>query len=353
MTRGIEIARHSAIRRGLAFIYAAACKPEYFSEHGADFLCCFYCISNTSNDAEFRELARVMGRERARRWRQENSRVPAGATADDVATLVFGSDAATRMGVRDPEFRKQLQNRARGFSSHDYLYFDPAIEPPPTDVPMDCDCGAENARGRTTCRRCRSELSMMSAYWVWLVALTVTYAGERHGVRLGASFSDVLKWLPAMRPYPRPGRNEAASDFYWALYAVTHVIYTLNDYSAFKLQPSWLPDEYAFLRRNLTHPIETNDPEMLGEFLDSLKSFGLAETHPLIRKGMKYLLASQNEDGSWGNPTAEDIYERYHSTWTAIDGLREYAWRGQRPSAPTIPALVHVSLTNGKARHRP
>jgi hypothetical protein len=72
------------------------------------------------------------------------------------------------------------------------------------------------------------------------------------------------------------------------------------------------------------------DPEMLGEFLDALKSFGLSESHPLILEGMRYLLTQQNSDGSWGDSEVEDIYYRYHPTWTAIDGLREYAWRGQR-----------------------
>lgn len=342
MTRGIKIAKHdSAIKRGLAFIYGSARGPENFSLYGADYLCCFYCISNTSSDPDFRHLARVMGRERARQWRQEYSQVPRDATADDVADLVFGSDAADRLGVRDQAFKKQLRNIAGDFNSRDYLLFDPAIEAPPADVPVDCHCGAANPRGRKTCRRCRKTLTMNSAYWIWLFALTRTYTGERHGVRLGASFAEVLKWLPDMRPYPSPERNRDGSDFYWAIYAVTHVVYTLNDYSSYKLQPAWLPDEYAFLKRNLTQAIEMDDPEMLGEFLDTLKSFGLAETHPLIRKGMDYLLTSQNEDGSWGNPDAEDIYERYHPTWTAVDGLREYAWRGERLSLQRVRPLLN------------
>ena len=34
---------------------------------------------------------------------------------------------------------------------------------------------------------------------------------------------------------------------------------------------------------------------------------------------------SQNKDGSWGDVTDKDIYQRYHPTWTAVDGLRDYA----------------------------
>jgi hypothetical protein len=143
-----------------------------------------------------------------------------------------------------------------------------------------------------------------------------------------------------MRPYPNRSRHGDGLDFYWSIYAVTHVVYTLNDYSAYQLSPSWLPDEYAFLKRNLTEAIKMEDPEALGEFLDCLKSFGLAENHPLIRKGLDYLLSCQNSDGSWGEPNADDIYVRFHSTWTAIDGLREYNWRGKRLSFQRLKPLL-------------
>jgi hypothetical protein len=37
-------------------------------------------------------------------------------------------------------------------------------------------------------------------------------------------------------------------------------------------------------------------------------------------------LSSQNADGSWGDVHEPDVHKRYHTAWTAIDGLREYAW---------------------------
>jgi hypothetical protein len=74
-----------------------------------------------------------------------------------------------------------------------------------------------------------------------------------------------------------------------------------------------------------------------------LKSFGLGDSNRLIVKGMKYLLATQNADGSWGDMEAEDVYERYHPTWTAIDGLRAYAWRGTRLSFPKVAPLLRTT----------
>lgn len=346
MSRDQLVGRDLAIKRGMEFIYRTACDPENFEMYGYDYLCCFYCIASTSKDLELRRMARNMGRERALQWRRDHPNVPADADADDIAYLVLGSDSADQLGVRDSRLKKQIRGVAKRFAAKDYLGFDATTEPPPKDVPEECACGDYNPRGRKTCRECKRRLIMMSAYGVWLDALIRTYMGERYGVRLGAAFADVIKWLPTMRPYPtyEDGDNP---DFYSAVYAVTHVVYTLNDYSFYNLSPSWLPHEYAFLKRNLRLAIVMEDPEAMGEFLDTLKSFGLPEDHALIVKGTTYLLEQQNSDGSWGDMDADDIYRRYHPTWTAIDGLREYAWRGEGLSFPQVRPLL---AGDGKSR---
>jgi hypothetical protein len=170
-------------------------------------------------------------------------------------------------------------------------------------------------------------------------ALTRTYVSERCGILFGARYADVLKWLPAMRPYPVAG-HENVEFLRDAVYAVTHIVYTLNDYSTYRLRPGWLPREFVFLKANVAAACERKDPEVLGELLDSLKAFGLRATHPLIMRGTKYLLEEQNEDGSWGDPDEENIRTRCHTTWTAIDGLRTYAWRGERVSRPEVKSML-------------
>jgi hypothetical protein len=330
--------RDFAIRRGLDFIHRTACDPENFALYGFDYLFCFYCIASTSSDVELRRRALHLGRQLARQWRREHPEMPNDIEADDVATLIIGSYAADRLGVRDDSLKQQLREVAGDFTSHDYFCFDPDTEPPPKDVPDECECGAYNPRGRKTCLGCKKRLTMMSSYGVWLDALTRTYIGERY-VHFGASFADVIKWLPSMRPYPKfdDGNNP---DYHWAVFAVTHVVYTLNSYSLYHLSPSWLPEEFAFLKRNLKQAIVLKDPEMMGESLDTLKSFGLPGDHPLICKGLRFLLSQQNADGSWGDTEAEDIYQRYHPTWTAIDGLRDYRWRGERLSFKRLKPLL-------------
>src|ERR1043166_1021159 len=90
---------------------------------------------------------------------------------------------------------------------------------------------------------------MFSPYAVWLDALIYSYTGERSGIKLGAPYAEVIKWLPAMRNYREYSDDD--DDYYWSIYAVTHVIYTLNDYGSYKLDPQWLPKEFAFLKHNL------------------------------------------------------------------------------------------------------
>jgi hypothetical protein len=100
----------------------------------------------------------------------------------------------------------------------------------------------------------------------------------------------------------------------------------VNDYNAHPVSRDALPDEFAFLKTHVMDRQILNDGEMLGEFMDTLRAFGLTTRDEIIQRGFAELLSRQNPDGSWGDLASRDIYDRYHPTWTAIDGLREYRW---------------------------
>jgi hypothetical protein len=350
-SRFTEAWRKRAIMRGLRFIYRASLKRENFEDHGDDFLWCFYTLSEAVRDDNFRREARRMGVERAYHWRHEHPVVPANADAGLISDLVFGNDAAESLGVRDEQFREQLKLAASRFNARDYLLFDPVQEPPPVDVPDECDyCGADdNPRGSRLCHVCRKPLVIRTRYDVWYDALISTYAGDHSGIELGAHYVDVLKWLPSMRPYSaKPSRN--SDEFFDSVYAVTHVVYTLNGYSQYNLSPELLPQEFAFLRANLKKAIALNDADMLGEIMDSLRAFGLTTNDPLIRMGMEYYLSRQNADGSWGRRKERDIYLRYHTTWNAVAGLSEYSWKGEGFSFPEVRPLLESWARAGNGR---
>jgi hypothetical protein len=336
---GPPAGREASIKRGLDFIYRTANKPEGFDNYGSLLVCCFALMGATSRDASLRRLARSRAQKLAQRWSRAHPVVPPDATADLVLDFVLVRYALRRLGLRDVALNEQIRTAAKRFSAQDLLGFNPLSEPPANDLPYPCDCGLKNQRGRTFCKQCRRRLEIQSRYRVWMRALASTYVSGRSGIVFGARYLDVLKWLPTMRPYPG-GAPENVESLRDAVYAVTHIVYTLNDYGTYRLRPGWLPREFAFLKANVANACERKDPEVLGELLDSLKAFGLRASHPLIMRGTRYLLAEQNEDGSWGDLDEENIRTRCHTTWTAIDGLRTYAWRGERLRRPEIKSIL-------------
>jgi len=336
-----------AIRRGLDFVYKTAKDGKNFAEYGSDYLWCFYTIAAATSDRDLKARAARMAQERAREWRRIHPRVPENADVEDIADLVFGALAADSLGLRSEPMKRDLARAAGGFSPRDFLRFDPATEPIPIDVPEACSwCEANNAAGSARCRKCMSALGpRMDPYDVLCDAVIATYTGERYGVLLGGRLADVLQWVPRMRPYPK--FEAATREQYEAVaYAITHIVYGLNDYTFSKIKPEWLPQEYEFLLGHLKQNIATNDAETMGEFLDTLMSFGLTTEHALIRTGIEYLLSAQNADGSWGDAGDKDIYKRYHPTWTSLNGLMDYAFpKGQGVSFPD--ALRAVQGTSG------
>ena len=332
-------ARDAAVERGLDFIYRFGGRREHFANYGSFLICCFALVSATSRNAKLRQLGRERAKQLLRRWSRLHPSLPSDATPDLLLEFVLVRYAQNRIGLRDQASAAQIRTVAQGFSAADLLGFEPDNEPPPEDLPYPCVCTFQNLRGRKTCKQCKRCLRIQSRYRVWMEALANTYIAERCGVQFGSSYADVLKWVPFMRPYPMSGEGdeELVRD---ALYAVTHVVYTLNDYNTYRLSPRWLPQEFAYLKANVPSACGQHDPELLGELLDSLKAFGLSARNPLIQRGTRYLLTTQNEDGSWGDPEEDNLRTRCHTTWTAIDGLRDCAWRGQRLSRPDLKPVL-------------
>lgn len=354
-SRFTEADRKRAILRGLQFIYRTALELKNFEDYGQDYLWCFYTLSAAVLDRDVRRMARRMGMERARFWRRTHRFVSPDADAAAISTLAYGNDAADSLGVYDTELTRQLKRAALRFKARDYLLFDPLKESPPADVPDDCKrCGASNVRGAKVCFVCRTPLIMRTRYDVWYDALITAYVAERSGINLGARYLDVLKWLPTLRPY-RARPEDLSEEFHDTIYAITHIVYTLNNYSQYKLSPQLLPQEFEFLKTNFKAAIDDNDDDMLGEFMDSLRAFGLTSNDPSIRAGMEYYLSHQNPDGSWGDEKEKDIYLRYHPTWNAIAGLSEYAWKSEGLSFPEVKPWLEKwarAETNNSSRLR-
>ena len=254
----------------------------------------------------------------------------------------MAEQSAHAIGQRDPVFRKRLRSALRLSDIVGCMRFDPRIEPPPADIPDDCSrCGSENARGRRSCACCGKKLDFLSRYSVWLQSLVVTHHFMRCGPVGSGMYENAVQWIRTMRPYPS-GDVMEDSEVWEAVYAVTHVIYTLNDYSRRKLSSRWLEPEYEYLRTALPQALSGEDCDLVGECVDTLASFGLSRKGRVLQPGVRFLEQTQNDDGSWGSPTDDD-HTRIHTTWAAIDGIREHCWRGRQVNGSGIARRIHAT----------
>ena len=62
---------------------------------------------------------------------------------------------------------------------------------------------------------------------------------------------------------------------------------------------------------------------LVGEFIEVLRCFGARDDDPLVRAGITFLLAQQDEDGLWDNADSKDQYTVYHATMVGVQAL----WR--------------------------
>jgi hypothetical protein len=328
--------RLRAARRGLQLLRRLARRETTFAKYSGHLLLAFYFIATTSRDAELRRMALATGRERARHWTRQWHRKRQSREADTVVDEICASYAAEQLGISHRQIRRDLEAAVARHSPHELLGFDPRAGSIPRDIPEACKCGVVNERGRRRCRKCRRRLTGRSRYEVWYQALINAYFCEQYGLQLPVSYSDVLSLLQTLRPYPQP-RSRCYRD---AIYAVTHIVYTLNDYNRSRLPARFLGRERAFLKASMSWAIRQGQADTVGEIVDSLAGCGLADTDPQMMKGRAFILEKQRADGGWGDE--HDEYGRFHSVWTCIDGLRDYRWR---PTSTSASQRARVLLT--------
>ena len=126
---------------------------------------------------------------------------------------------------------------------------------------------------------------------------------------------------------------------------MTHIVYTLNDYNRSRLPPRLLRRERAFLKASMAWAIKQGEADTVGEIVDSLAGCGLDDTDARMMNGRAFILEQQRADGGWGDE--DDEYGRFHSVWTCIDGLRDYAWRTELEGIDALFAGHHRAVLHG------
>jgi squalene-hopene/tetraprenyl-beta-curcumene cyclase len=89
-------------------------------------------------------------------------------------------------------------------------------------------------------------------------------------------------------------------------------------WAAFDVDNNWVPLSYVpFADHNAM--LDPACPDITGRVLEALCAYGYDSAHPAIGKGIKYLLAAQEQDGSWfGRWGVDYIY----GTFLALRGLQ-------------------------------
>jgi hypothetical protein len=132
------------------------------------------------------------------------------------------------------------------------------------------------------------------------------------------------------------GERESLGSLEDRTYLATHVVYVLSDFNQSRLPEALLRPVVRHLERAAPHYLAADDVETLGEVADALKIVGRTYRCPLVRRIVAHLLRRQNQDGSWGDPKTRDSYRRYHTTWTAFNGLLEYRFTRRGIQDPVI-----------------
>lgn len=298
--------RRTAQLRGLSFLSDYALEDACWSECAAEVVYMFFHLATRPRPCDFTRRARPLSRHAARRWLADHPRLPRRASAEDVVfRYAYGAYTTIRVGLDTRALCGDLAAEARTIRWRDFFGFDPKREPPPTTDE-------------------------------WQYAMVGAHIAQGAGMRPGSSVREIAAWRPVMQPYPRP-RRRLTSAGWSAFYAVTHLIYVLNDYSLYLLPRERFLAEVEFLRAACEVAIVDDDVEGIGEAVDALLTLGDTERDPLIARARRKILALQNRDGSWGS-RSDEPYTRLHKTWVALDGLTRYGRRETR--RPRLPVRV-------------
>jgi len=202
------------------------------------------------------------------------------------------------------------------------------------------------------CQNCGAELHETPDFEGMCEAVVWTSVFEDIGVPLEACdgmavLVDVLPLIKHLRPYK--GISLLGRDLYrLQCYFITHLAYILGGWGRIncKAQREMLNEEIVFLLLNMDTVIRMKDPELVGEFVQALHIFGFHDSHPIMERGHRFLLHSENKT-CWAGARST-FYKRYHSAYCGIIGLSDFQFqKGRKMPQKWIDAFTsHAPSSN-------
>lgn len=289
---------NDSLLAGLRWLLNDALDPH--SPALSDPLQVFLILSQAAKDPALRRLGREVGPMLARRFL---ARVPLPRASHDPASLTdlaAGLHFAQAFGVPVPErLRRALVSAIRGAGPR-LLH-------------------REHPRSET--RRL-------------LDALVDLYFLHRLGLPSPRPYAEVIAEVRRFPLTVAPG--DTARTLEERTYLATHLLYVLSDFSRDRLAEAEVRHVVRFLEHAAPRFLAAQDLETLGEVADSLRIVGRTREDPLLRRIVLRLLTGQSPDGSFGSATDPRPYVRFHTTWTAVNGLLPHRFESQGPRDPVI-----------------
>ncbi len=291
--------RDNELAAGLYWLLHRALRANAFDL--SDYLQVFLILSYSARDPALRSLGKTVGPVLSRRYLRRAPRPRASHTAEQLFDHAAGLFFTRRFGVKaSAAYVRAVRTAFQGASRRKLLTL---------------------KRKAPTARQL-------------LDGLVDLYFPARLGLPTPMPYAKLL--ARARRFKFRYGSGENLKTLEDRTYLATHLIYVLSAFNHDALRTRDVAGIVAFLRRVALDYLVAGDVETLGEIADCLKITGHDLRDSLLRRIVTMILRKQNPDGSWGDPAARNEYDRYHTTWTAFNGLLEYRFNGRGPRDPVL-----------------
>lgn len=153
--------------------------------------------------------------------------------------------------------------------------------------------------------------------------------------KLGLELPPVLTGTPPMEEGVISRRAPVAEIDDRAAYDLTHEVFVAFHYGLERKQTKFGPADLEYARwvfpALVARYVERRNPDLVGELVSCMTYLGW-RSDPACRRGIEYLLASQNLDGSWGS------YERHRPTYGKY--LEQHVYL--HTTMVVLDALIHV-----------
>jgi hypothetical protein len=137
------------------------------------------------------------------------------------------------------------------------------------------------------------------------------------------------------------------------IYVVTHYVYVFTGYTGNfqKRTARILRKERRFLANELPYVVKyVQDPDMIGEMVDSLLALGVKQDNKDIQDGVEFILSHQAKDGMWidyTHPLLEDVQapelKWFHTTMAAMFSLGDERVKNAKCPLPKVMSVMRSS----------